>query len=330
MRLRLEWALVLCAFVACQEQEVPTPKTPGTADVRVRWDAPFPRIPLTSLEGEDVEPFWPSGRWEVFALSPKPCVACDERYEGWEVQARVWREQNVGFTAVAERSAEDMADIVTRENLSYPVLTTDANLFRVTTLIDRPALVLVDPEGIVRYVGRGAGTPAEQLRSLVRHQYYLSAPRDVRAEILMRPFPDAARVDIRQTRATPWLSDDAIALGVSTWFGLVYGPEDDFLGLGLPVEQETNCDTCDPLYLVVGLTAARTITGIAAIEPIVSLGERVYFEGHFEAFDGARSDTDVMKVPPRRETLKADLALRDILKSVLACGRRWREAGLPR
>jgi hypothetical protein len=96
----------------------------------------------------------------------------------------------------------------------------------------------------------------------------------------------------------------------------------DLLGYGFPVDRETNCDVCDPLYLMIGVSGEGKVVGIAALDPIASNGMLLAPERFFARFRGTSRDEEVRTIDRYPISPQVDRATRDAVILALAFARR--------
>jgi len=284
--------------------------------VSLGWEEPLPDLHPLALDGSPSDALLEPGAWTALALCPIACSECEERLPEWDVRARIWAELGLRFAVVSERSPSLLAETVRQDGLQLPVFATATSIFRLTGSLDEPLLVLVDPEGVVRFVGRRRGTPDERLVSLRRQYQMLSSPPGRRDALVRGVFPDAGRIEIRSSIQSEWLGEAACRLGLSPWYGVAWADGDEWLGVGFPIERDTGCDQCQPLYLMVGITAEGRIQGVEEIEPVISLGERVDTRVFFNRLRGRRGPEGVAKVPVTMNSERADGVTRQLLTAV--------------
>lgn len=288
---------------------------------RLAIDRRFPAIPVEPLRhGESL---LKARQWTIVAMAPRACEPCGEEVSDWILQAELWTSGTLRAVVVAEGgpgSHGEWVDEVAADGSGMLAFTTDAPMFRYTGELNRPVFTLVDTMGVVRFIGRHSGTVAERWMSLGRNHRYQSANVADRETIVRSAFPSADRIEIRRTSESPQLGAEMIGLGISPWYGAAYH-DGRLMGYGLPIERDTDCDSCDPLYLLVAVTRGQVLS-LHEIEPVVSLGERETTGTFFQALVGVGSAKDVAGVRQMLRSPKADRAVREILSVALAAAKR--------
>jgi len=291
-----------------------TPAAGGqTPPGRLDWGQPFPISSVTDLDGNVVS-IPVDGGWTAVVMCTRACAACETNLVDYDAQSIVWREMGLTFGVLSERDPELLRGEVVADQLEIPIWHTDTPLFQVTRILNEPVFALMDPQGIVRFIGRRVGNADERLVSLRRNFYYLHAPDSLRVALARRALPGAARVEIVNTLETDWLGVAACQLGLSPWYGRGLAEDGSPTGFAFPIERETNCDTCEPIYLMVGVDEDRHISALTEIEPVISLGQHQDTREFFSRFVGARSRQNVAQVPQRLvQSQRADEVTRELV-----------------
>ncbi len=289
---------------------------------RLDWGQAFPVSTVTDLDGNAVS-IPVDGGWTAAVLCSRACAACEADLIEYDARSIVWREMGLTFGVLSERDPGVLRESVVANGLEIPVWHTTTPLFQVTRILNEPVLTLVGPDGTVRFIGRRVGTTDERLVSLRRNFYYLNAPDSLRVALAARALPGAARVEIASTLETDWLGVSACQLGLSPWYGIGFAEDGSPSGFAFPIERDTNCDTCEPLYLMVGFGTDGRISALAEIEPVVSLGQPQDTGAFFRRFVGIRTREQVARVPERLvQSQRADEVTRELVLVAFALAER--------
>jgi hypothetical protein len=304
---------LLLSGIACGggsgEGDDRTPATETRGVEKLRLDAPFPALDLTDRVGQPASLAAWRGRWVAVALVPRTCADGFDHLEEWRGAAAVWGAAGLTLALVTDHPREARGPAAEEERIPILDLRPPSLLVGVVPALQEPTHALIDPAGVVRYVDRPRGTLAEHLRSLFRSFHYLSAADSVRVEIARRVFPNADSLRLGETTATPWLGTEAYEIGLSRWYGVAVDGGRT-AGYAFPIEVDTGCDTCEPLYLIVGVDAARRVTGVTEIEPIVVRGSRVFAGGFLRRLAGVRDRAGLDRVPRDAAVADADEYIR--------------------
>jgi hypothetical protein len=307
--------LVALVAIGCSNdsdvEHQPSGETSGVG--RIRLGEPFPEMDLVDADGAAVSPATWRGGWSAVALCPLTAPACLENLPEWESHRRIWTDLGLELIVITDRGSGETVD---PKRIGGHILQSRTSVFRVTRVLDRPAHVLVDPDGIVRHLDRpGVGFSA-QLRSLLLNYRSLSGPAVDRETIVRSIFPRADSIAVRVTSETTWLGVDAFELGLSMWYGEAFGAGRR-LGVVFPTEYDPQCNTCDLLYLAVGVGRGRRIVGVKEIEPIIALGERISADALFERLIGINREEGLAQIPSMLSQKKAEVSIRSLVRVVL-------------
>jgi len=280
--------------------------------------APFPDLPLTAATDAPVALPPDGAGWTVVGLFPRTCHDCGTELPDLAVQAQLWGDAGLGFVGVFESTPAEVGVVAARTRTEDLALAaTEVPLFPVTRILDASTYVLVDSVGTVRFIARQAGILPERLQSLSRQHRVLRAGPEHQAALVRDAYPDADGVEIRSTLDTDWLGPRTLELGLSPWYGIVTDADGGTRAVVFPLERDTSCSTCEPMFLLVGIGRRGAIERVHPVEPVISLGEIQDTGPFFSRVRGVRSEEGLDGVPPMLNSAKADQVARQLLAVAL-------------
>lgn len=291
--------------------------------ISIELGRPFPDLaPAAATEASPALPPETPG-WTVVGLYPATCAGCETDLPELAVATELWADRGLGFVGIFEATPAEVGVMAARTRTEHLALAaTELPLFPITRILDASTYALLDSTGTVRFVARQAGILPERFQSLSRQHRLLRAGPEHQAEVVREAYPHAAGIEIRSTLDTEWLGPRTLELGLSPWFAVVTDSAGDATQVVFPMERDTNCTTCEPMFLLVGIEEGGAIDRVHAIEPVISLGEVQDTVPLFNRVKGAHTRERLAALPALLNSTKADIVARQLLSVALDLGRR--------